>query len=89
MAFQPEQPITPDRRGAVSIVFYIPDPDDSLDAQSGRLGVQIKYSDGSLKERSFDLLARLGDDVPGETHLANLVALKTYILARIESELLA
>lgn len=88
MPFQPEQPIIPDRHGAVSIVFHIPDPDNEDDPQYGRLNVQIKYSNGSIKEKQFDLLARLGDDAPGQTHLANLASLKTYILARIESELL-
>lgn len=88
MAFQPEQPITPESRGAVSIVFYIPDPDIEEDVQTGKLSVQIKYSDGSMKEKRFNLLTRLGDDAPGQTHLANLAALKTYILARIESEVL-
>ena len=88
MPFQPEQPIVPDRRGAVSIVFYIPDPDIEDDVQVGNLGVQIKYSDGSVKEKKYDLLARLGDDADGQTHLANLAALKVYILNRIETELL-
>lgn len=89
MAFPQEQPVTPDRRGGVTIVFYIPDPDDAEEAQYSNIIVQIKYSDATTKEKGFDLLARLGDDAPGLTHLANLVALKTYILARIESELLA
>jgi hypothetical protein len=88
MAFTPEAAITPDRRGAVSIVFHIPDPDDEDDVQYGRLEVQIKYTDNSVKAREFDLLARLDDDAPGQTHLANLQSLKTYLIARIESELL-
>ena len=88
MAFQLEQSIVPDRRGAVSILFYIPDPDNAEETQYGNLGVQIKYTDGSLKEKKFDLLERLQDDVEGQQHLANLVALKIYLINRIESELL-
>lgn len=88
MAFQPEQSIIPDRRGAVSIVFYLPDPDLPEETQYGRLNIQIKYTDGSVKEKDFDLLLRLQDDASGQQHLTNLAALKDYIIARIESEVL-
>lgn len=73
--------------GAVSIVFYIPDPEDPEDVQSGRVSYQVKFSDGEVKERDRDLLARLQDDAEGnDTHLPALLALKTYILARITNE---
>lgn len=88
MTFPPEQSVIPISHGAVSIEFYIPDPNRPQEVQLGRLGIQIHYSDNSTKERVFDLLARLQDDTQGEVHLANLASLKTYILARIESELL-
>jgi hypothetical protein len=74
-------------RGAVSIVFHLPDPDEPEDVQYGRLEVQVKRSDKTVV-RSFDLLERLTDDAEGnDTHLPALNALKTYILARIDSEM--
>ena len=93
MPFQPEQPIVPDRRGSVKIVFYIPDPDGpqfpgEAEVQWGQLKVEIKYSDGTTQERVYNLLVRLQDDAEGQTHLANLASLKAYIVSRIESELL-
>jgi hypothetical protein len=88
MAFTPEQAVSPVERGGVDIIFHIPDPTLAEDPQYGQLRVKIYYSDDSLRERYFNLLARLGDDAPGQTHLANLQSLKTYLIARIESELL-
>lgn len=88
MAFPREQPILAIGRGVATIVFHIPDPDDPEDAQSGHIIIMIKYSNGTADEKSFDLLLRLGDDTEGQTHLVNLASLKTYILARIENELL-
>lgn len=76
-------------RGAVSVTLYIPDPDLPDDVQAGYLTVQIKRSDGQVIERRFDLLERLTDDAAGtNTHLPALVALRDYILARIDSEIL-
>ena len=88
MPFPTEPTVTPTERGAVSIVFYIPDPTRTEENQYGTLEVQIYYSDGMLKARKFDLLARLQDDAEGRTCLENLAALKTYILNRISTELL-
>ena len=88
MVFQPEQPILPDRRGAISVVFYIPDPDKPEEELTGFLGVQIKYSNESTIERKFDLLARLQDDAEGQQLLSGLGQLKTYLINRVESELL-
>lgn len=89
MAFQPEQPIAPVRRRAVSIVFYIPDPEaDPPEQQYGVLEVQIEYSDGKIEQKKFDLLARLQDDAEGQQLLTGLGQLKTYLIDRIESELL-
>lgn len=42
----------------------------------------------SIRERNFDLLKRLQDDAEGLSHRSNLLALETYLLKRIESELL-
>jgi hypothetical protein len=88
MAFPVESAITPTSRGQVNIRFHIPDPTNPEDVQSGSIAVQIYYSDDSSRTRDFDLLARLQDDAPGLTHLSNLNSLKTYILGRIDSELL-
>lgn len=89
MAFPTEQTPTIDGRGAVAITFYIPDPDIPDDVQSGRLAVQVKWSNGEVRERTYDLLVRLGDDSDGQNiHLPALQALKSYILARIDSEIL-
>lgn len=88
MSFPQEQPVVADRRGGVSIVFYIPDPDKPEEEIYGKLGVQIKYSDGNVLEKTFDLLARLQDDAEGRQLLAGLNQLKDYIINRIESEVL-
>lgn len=87
MAFPQTESISPVGRGAMSIEFYIPDPIGD-EVQSGRLSVQIRYSDESIEEKHFDLLARLQDDAPGQAHLQNLVTLRDYIIARVESEII-
>jgi hypothetical protein len=88
MAFQQAESVSPTGRGAMAISFYIPDPEIEDETQSGSLAVQIRYSDGSIQERKFDLLARLQDDATGQGHLANLASLRDYIVARVESEVL-
>ena len=88
MPFQPEQSISPDRMGAIEIVFIIPDPDLAVRKQVGLLNVMIKYSDESIREKRFDLLDRLQDDAQGRQLLAGLGQLKDYLIDRIESELL-
>lgn len=89
MALEREVNPTVTGRGAVAILFYIPDPNDPEDVQSGDLTVQIKRDDGEVKERRFDLLERLTDDTEGnDIHLPALAALRVYILARIADEVL-
>jgi hypothetical protein len=88
MPFPAEQSITPDTRGQVNIFFHIPDPSNPNDQQSGSITVQIYYSDATSRDRVFDLLVRLQDDAPGLAHLSNLASLRTYILGRIDSEIL-
>jgi len=88
VAFQQAESISPTGRGATAIDFYIPDPEAYQEEQTGVLSVQIKYSDGSMKERRFDLLARLQDDAAGQAHLVNLASLRDYVLARIDGEIL-
>ncbi len=87
MSFPAEAIPTIIGRGAISIILYIPDPDNPNDVQYGRLEVQVKRSDG-IQVRTFDLLARLTDDAAGQTHLANLVSLRPYIISRVNSEIL-
>lgn len=88
MALDLETVPTIEGRGSVSITFHLPDPDNPNDGQYGKLEVQIKRSDG-VKVRHFDLLARLRDDSEGtNTHLPALNALKTYLLNRINTEIL-
>ncbi len=89
MAFPTESPPTITGRGGVAIEFYIPDPDLPDDVQSGKLSVQVKLSDDSIRNKQYNLLERLGDDAAGGTHLVALVALRDYILTRIAAEILA
>lgn len=75
-------------RGSISISLYIPDPDNPDDVQSGELSVQVKRSDG-IKVRDFDLLERLTDDADGTNiHLPALIALRDYIITRVNLEML-
>ena len=88
MALTTETSPTIDGRGGTLIEFYIPDPTKVTEVQYGKLTVQIHRSDG-LVVRQFDLLDRLTDDAAGNnTHLPALAALKAYILARIDTEIL-
>lgn len=88
MALTTETTPTIDGRGSISILFHIPDPDNSDDVQYATLEVQIKRSDG-VKVRAFDLLDKLTDDTAGnDTHLPALNSLKSYIIARVNSEML-
>jgi hypothetical protein len=74
-------------RGAISISFYIPDPEED-EEQSGELEGQVKRTDG-IKVRKFDLLAVLAEDQEGQNvHLPALSALKEYILTRFDTEVL-
>ena len=86
MAFTQAEDKTKTGRGAISIVFYIPDPTKPSEVQAGQLTGQVHYSDGSTEEKRFDLLERLQDDVDGQVHLSNLVDLRDYIIARWDDE---
>lgn len=75
-------------RGSISISLHIPDPDNLDDIQSGELSVQIKRSDG-VKVRDLNLLDRLTDDADGTNiHLPALIALRDYIITRVNLEML-
>lgn len=88
MAFEQADDKTKTGRGAISIVFYIPDPTKPNEVQSGQVEVQIHYSDGSIEVRTYDLLERLGDDAPGGVHLFNLIDLREYIITRVNIEVI-
>lgn len=88
MAFNREVDITKDAVADFEILFFVPDPVDLEGVQSGELNVQIKRSDGSIENASFDLLERLQDDPAGLVHLSNLASLRDYIRIRLELEVL-
>lgn len=88
MAFPQEQPITPLERGDYEITLFVPGPNNTEQPQSGSINVQIVMSDGSIKVRDFNLIARLQDDAAGQTHLSNLIALRNYLNDRIDTELI-
>ncbi len=88
MEFERQVNITKDATADFEIVFFVPDPLDLEGVQSGQLNVQIKRSDGSIENVSFDLLVRLQDDAAGLVHLANLASLRDYIRIRLNNEVL-
>ena len=88
MALEQAESISPTGRGAISINFYIPDPEHFQEEQSGTLNVQVRYSDGRVEEKRYDLVARLQDDAAGEAHLANLADLRDYIITRVQTEVI-
>jgi hypothetical protein len=88
MAFTREENVTITGFEDISISLFVPGESNLEDPQSGEIEVQLLLSDSRIRIKNFDLLARLGDDAPGLVHLANLVSLRDYIIARIESEVL-
>ncbi len=88
MAFTPLSTITPESIQDWSIQMFIPGPLNTNDPQSATIEFQVMHNDGKIKLTMADLLARLADDAEGLVHLANLNSLKTYIVARANSELL-
>lgn len=88
MAFNRETNITKESIQDFEISFFVPGPSNTDDGQSGILNAQIRFSDGSVETRSFNLLARLQDDAAGQAHLANLASLRDYIRSRLNDEVL-
>lgn len=88
MAFEKEILPTITGRGAISISLYSPDKNNPEDLPSDELTVQLKLSNGEVLERKFSLLERLRDDTEGKGHLQALIALRDYILARVDTELI-
>jgi len=88
MAFTRETNITKVGIEDQEIEFFVPGPSNTEGVQAGDLSAQILKSDGSIEVKKYDLIERLGDDPAGQTHLANLIALKDYITARLNAEVL-
>ncbi len=88
MAFEREQDITKDSIEDFEINFFVPGPSNTEGAQAGRLNAQIMMSDGTIENKSYDLLARLQDDAEGQTHLVALASLRDYIRTRLNDEVL-
>lgn len=70
----------------ILISLFVPGENNTDGVQSGTIEIQLAQSNGELKNVSYDLLARLGDDAEGITHRDNLLAMKNYILTRIAVE---
>lgn len=88
MTFNRETNVTKDAIGDIEIVLFVPRVIDADNPQVGDLNVQIIISDGSIINKRFDLLDRLGDDATGQTHRSNLVSLRDYIKTRLANEVL-
>ncbi len=88
MAFEQQQDVTITGFRDVSISLFVPGVSNVEGVQAGEIEIQLTQSDGIIKVVDYDLLARLGDDAAGLTHLANLIALRDYILVRIPLEVL-
>ena len=88
MTFNREEDITKDSIGDFELGLFVPGPDNVEDVQGGQLNAQIIMSDGSVENKSFNLLTRLQDDAEGQQHLVNLAALRDYIRIRLNNEVL-
>jgi hypothetical protein len=88
MAFEQQQNVTITGFEDIEITLFVPGANNVDDPQAGEINIQLTQSNGKIKVVSADLLARLNDDAAGQTHLANLVAMRDYILARIPVEVL-
>lgn len=88
MAFEREENVTIDSVQDFSIGFFVPGPLNAEGEQSGKIEAQLLKSDGKVKIKVADLLARLQDDAEGLVHLSNLVDLRDYIKVRLDAEVL-
>jgi len=88
MAFEQQENVTITGFEDISINLFVPGVSNVDDIQAGQIDIQLAQSNNTIKIVSYDLLARLGDDATGLIHLANLIALRDYILARISVEVL-
>ncbi len=88
MAFEQQQDVTITGFEDISISLFVPGVLNIEGVQSGEIEIQLTQSNNIIKVVQYDLLARLEDDAAGLTHLANLAALRDYILVRIPLEVL-
>lgn len=88
MSFNREDEVTKDTIQDFEITLFVPGPDNLDGIQSGKINVQIGLSNDQFLDRTYDLLARLGDDADGLVHLSNLVDLRDYLIARLNDEVL-
>jgi hypothetical protein len=88
MPFERQENITIEGFEDIEINLFVPGVSNIEGEQVGRIEIQLKRSDGTIKIVTANLLERLGDDAAGLTHRANLLSMRDYILSRIETELL-
>jgi hypothetical protein len=88
LSFEQQQNVTITGFEDVWISLFVPGVSNVESVQSGRIEIQLALSDGKIRLANYDLLARLQDDPAGQTHATNLLAMRDYILARIETEVL-
>jgi len=84
MAFPREGDVTKDIIGDYEIKFLR----SRSGPDTGEIEAQIILSSGEIFTRSYNLIVRLQDDAEGLIHLANLVALRDYLDARLDNEVL-
>lgn len=89
MAFERQQNIIITGVEDVAINFLVPGPSAPDSTNIGTIEIQLSQSNGKIKQAPpADLIARLGDDAEGITHLSNLLLLRDYLQARILAEVL-
>ena len=72
----------------VNISLFIPGVLNVTDPQSGTIDIQLTQDNEQIKPVVYDLLARLNDDAEGQGYLADLAAMRDYLLVRIQNEVL-
>lgn len=88
MAFERQVNVTIAGVEDVAISLFVPGPSAPDSTNTGIIEIQLTQSNGEIKSVSADLIARLGDDAEGTTHLGNLLLLRDYLQARILAEVL-
>ncbi len=90
MAFTEQADLTKVGIEDLKITLFEPGSSNLDDTRLARIDFTFLMSDDSIKVAKpiVNLLERLTDDAEGLVHLANLVSLRDYILARLNSEAL-
>jgi hypothetical protein len=88
LSFEQQQNVTITGFEDVWISLFVPGVSNVESVQSGRIEIQLALSNDKVRLVNYDLLARLQDDPAGQTHAANLLAMRNYILTRIAAEVL-